>query len=144
LLRRSANRPVFHSSPSPNFVAFREDLRLHTPIIIFFRDCACVRTIEPGRRRPRPGYVFSRTTNESEANVPDSRVQFLPQAGPGRQFPTIPDDPPSGILPNFDIEGLTFDIEGRTFESGFDILLLRYRRCNLGYQRSKNDLRYRV
>ncbi len=39
----------------------------------------------------------------------------------------------SGTLP-------TFDIEGRTF----DILILRYRRCNLRYRRSKNDHRYRV
>ncbi len=44
-----------------------------------------------------------------------------------------PRSPASVTLP-------TFDIEGRTF----DILILRYRRCNLRYRRSENDLRYRV
>ncbi len=34
----------------------------------------------------------------------------------------------------------TFDIEGRTF----DIVILRYRRCNIQYRRSQNDLRDRV
>ena len=40
---------------------------------------------------------------------------------------------PSGTL-------LTFNIECRTF----DILLSRYRRCNLRYRSSENDIRYRV
>jgi hypothetical protein len=32
-----------------DFVAFREDLRLQSPIIIIFRDHACVRTTEQSR-----------------------------------------------------------------------------------------------
>ncbi len=57
-------------------------------------------------------------------------MDFLSSSGPARndkRQPSLMQRAESGTLP-------TFDIEGRTF----DILILRYRRCNLRYRRPEN------